>query len=741
MIALLHDVKASRYTRTVTPHFIRKIYAILILLLALAALPARSQQAPRTEHSIEQQFLAVPDPRHAEQHMKTLTSEPHMAGTPGDRKTAEYVARKFREWGFETEIVEYKVWMNYPAEVSVEAITSAGVIMRGPTRERVDGDPFQDDPRVVMPFSAYSPSADVEAEVVYANYGRPEDFDRLKELGIDLHGKIILCRYGENFRGVKVFMAQEAGAAGVIIYSDPIDDGYFRGDVYPIGPWRPDTGVQRGTIEFGFEHPGDPTTPGWPSTPNARRVDPDSSPDVPKIPATPISYHDASPILQALGGPESPREWQGALPFTYHLGPGPVKVKLHLKQDYAYRNIWDVIARAPGSVWPDELVIAGAHRDAWVYGAVDPISGSTAMLEAARGIGHLLQTGWRPKRTLIFASWDAEEQGLIGSTEWVEQHEKELESAAAYFNVDTGAVGPNFRASATPSLRDFLREIAKAVPDPKGGTLYEAWKTSVRRENELQAKKDLPEVGTLGSGSDFTSFLDHSGVPATDVRSSGNYGVYHSVFDNFEWYKKFGDTQFVYTQEVARVYGLQMLRMGNADVLPYDYEDYGKEIGTYLDAAERLAAEHLGDKAPSFAPARAASNRFAQAGAAIKNAAHALSHIPEGYDLNASVARAPSHVHNLNNARSAGNLERLNKTLMATERALLLPAGLPRRPWFRHAIYAPADLKGYSASTIPGVNEAIQRNDAATTAEQLNELTKALNRAAAVLESYKPEQK
>ncbi len=657
--------------------------------------------------------------------MKTLTSEPHMAGTPGDRKTAEYVARKFHEWGFETEIVEYRVWMNYPAEVSIVATTSAGVIMHGPTREHVEGDTFQDDPRVVMPFSAYSPSADLEAEVVYANYGRPEDFDRLKELGIDVHGKLVLVRYGENFRGVKVFMAQEAGAAGVLIYSDPIDDGYFRGDVYPLGPWRPDTGVQRGTIEFGFEHPGDPTTPGWPSTRDARRVDADLSPDVPKIPATPISYHDASPILQALGGPESPREWQGALPFTYHLGPGPVKVKLHLKQDYAYRNIWDVIARARGSIWPDELVIAGAHRDAWVYGAVDPISGTTAMLEAARGIGHLLQTGWRPKRTLIFASWDAEEQGLIGSTEWVEQHEKELASAAAYFNVDTGAVGPNFRASAVPSLREFLREIAKGVPSPKGGTLYDAWRTSARRDNEQQSNKATPEVGNLGSGSDFTSFLDHSGVPSTDVRSNGNYGVYHSAFDNFAWYKKFGDTNFVYTQEIARVYGLQMLRMGNADVLPYDYEAYGKEIGIYLDAAEKLAAEHLGDKSPSFAAARAASNRFAQAGAAIKNAAQPASRVPDD---------------DIRSSRSTADLERLNKALMATERALLLPAGLPRRPWFRHAIYAPADLKGYSASTIPGVNEAIQRNDAVTAAEQLNELTKALNRAAEVLESYKSDQ-
>ncbi|MGZ4836138.1 MAG: M28 family metallopeptidase [Terriglobales bacterium] len=678
---------------------------------ALLAQAQQKPQAPAAERSLEQQLLAVPDPHHAEQHMKILTAEPHMAGTPGDRKTAEYVARKFREWGFETEIVEYKVWMNYPAEVSVDAVTPAGVIMHGPTREHVPGDPFQDDPRVVMPFSAYSPSGDLEAEVVYANYGRPEDFDKLKELGVDVRGKIVLVRYGENFRGVKAFIAQEIGAAGMLIYSDPMDDGYFRGDVYPTGPWRPDTSVQRGTIELGFEHPGDPTTPGWPSTPDAKRVSPQSSPDIPKIPTTPLSYHDASPILQALRGTESPREWQGALPFTYHLGPGPVKVKLHLKQDYAYRNIWDVIARVRGTRWPDEWVIAGAHRDAWVYGAVDPISGTTAMLEAARGIGRLLQNGWRPKRTIIFASWDGEEQGLIGSTEWVEQHEKELESAAAYFNVDTGASGPEFRASAVPSLRGFLRDITKVVPSPKGGTLYDAWRTAARRENAQEGTPSSEAtIGNLGSGSDFTAFLDHSGVPATDIRSSGPYGVYHSAFDNFAWYKKFGDTTFVYTQEVARVYGLQMLRMADAGLLPYDYEAYGKEIETYLASAQKPAAEHLGDGAPDFEPALAACRRFARAGAALNSMARTAA--PE-------------------------DLDRLNKILLATERALLLPAGLPRRPWFRHAIYAPADLKGYSASTIPGVNEAIQRNDAPVAAQQLKELTNALNRAAALLESYK----
>ena len=716
--------------------------AILVLLLCATLVAQAPPPAPAHPASIEQQFLAVPDPRQAERHMKILTAAPHMAGTPEDRKTADYVARKFREWGFDTEVVEYKVWMNYPVEISVDAFTPAGAIMHGPTREHVEGDPFQDDSRVVMPFSGYSPSGDVEAEVVYANYGRPEDFQKLKEMGVDVRGKVVLVRYGENFRGVKVYMAQETGAAGMIIYSDPMDDGYFRGDVYPNGPWRPDTGVQRGTIEFGFEHPGDPTTPGWPSTPGARRVSPQSSPDIPKIPTTPLSYHDASPILQALGGGESPREWQGALPFTYHLGPGPVRVKLHLKQDFGYRAIWDVIARVRGTRWPDQWVIAGAHRDAWVYGAVDPISGTTAMREAARGIGRVLRTGWRPTRTIIFASWDAEEQGLIGSTEWLEQHEKELESAAAYFNMDTGASGPNFRASAVPSLRGFLRDITRMVSSPDGGTLYDAWRTAARNEKDSGATAvSEPPVGNLGSGSDFTSFFDHSGVPATDIRSGGNYGVYHSVFDNFAWYKKFGDTNFLYTQEIARVYGLQVLRMSEANVLPYDYEAYGKEIAAYLDGAEKNAAEHLGGQAPNFKSARAAARRFAQAGAEVNAlVAHAPSRVQGHEDTVAPPLSLPGKpaVSAIEGERQGGDVERLNRILLGTERALLLPNGLPRRPWFRHAIYAPADLKGYSASTIPGVNEAIQHNDAATAARQLQELTDALNRAAALLESYKP---
>ena len=551
------------------------------------------------EQATESRFLAVPDSRLAEEHLRILTKVPHMAGTLEDKATADYVAQKFRNAGLDTQIVEYKVWMNYPAEIKVDMTAPPGIEMHGPTRERVDNDPFQDDPRVVMPFNGMSPSGDVEADVVYANYGTPDDFDKLEKMKVDVRGKIVLVRYGQNFRGVKVFVAQERGAAGVIIYSDPSDDGWRRGDKYPDGPWRPDTGVQRGSVGYMFEFPGDPTTPGVasiPTLPDSQRISPQQSLQMPKIPVTPLSYHDVWPVLQHLSGPDSPRDWQGALPFTYHVGPGPSKVKMHLRQDYQFRTLWDVIGRVEGREVPDEWVVAGNHRDAWVYGAVDPNSGTTAMLESVHGVGELLKAGWRPKRTLIFASWDGEEEGLIGSTEWVEQHEAQLSNAAAYFNMDVAVSGPKFGASAVPSLKQFLRDVTKVVPSPKGGTVYEAWQKGAqpdapstqspteaigdsRRTPAAQVKGDVP-VGDLGSGSDYTAFLQHLGIPSTDVSSSGPYGVYHSVFDNFAWFKKYGDPDFTYEQQMARVFGLEAVRMADADVLPYDYEEYAKEIAS-----------------------------------------------------------------------------------------------------------------------------------------------------------------
>jgi len=670
------------------------------------------------EQQVESHFLAVPDPKLAEEHLRILTSEPHIAGSVEDKKTADYVLQKFREAGLDVEITEYKVWMNLPAEIRVSMVNPPLADYHAPRPERVNGDPFQDDPRVTPGFNEYSPSGDVEADVVYANYGRLEDFKKLEEMKIDVRGKIVIVRYGENYRGVKEYIAEQRGAAGVIIYSDPIDDGYFKGDKYPDGPWRPESGVQRGSILYMFKYPGDPTTPGIasvPSLPDSQRTPPEQAADMPHIPTTPLGYGDARPILENLGGQLSPRSWQGALPFAYHLGPGPARVKIHLKQDYQYRTIWDVIGKVRGTQAPDEWVIAGNHRDAWVYGAVDPNSGTAAMLEAVHGINELLKSGWKPKRTLIFASWDGEEEGLIGSTEWAEQHEKELANAVAYFNMDVGVSGPNFSASAVPSLKQFVRDVTKTVPSPAGSTVYDAWKEKRIKEGPTPNREDSGRtagevrLGDLGSGSDFTAFLQHLGVPATDVTSGGDYGVYHSAFDDFTWFKKFGDPTFAYEQQMARVFGLEALRMADADVLPYDYESYGKEITSYLESAEKRAAEKLGKKAPDFSPALNAANRMTTAGAAIA-----------AKQKDASVDAA-----------------RLNRVLRDTEAALLLPQGLPNRPWFRHAIYAPGEYTGYAAVVIPGVNEAIDAGDDARTQQQLAALTAAVNRAAEKLESLR----
>ena len=433
----------------------------------------------------------------------------------------------------------------------------------------------------------------------------------------------------------------------------------------------------------------------------------------------PISYADAQPILQNLAGPDSPRAWQGGLPFTYHVGPGPARVKMHLKQDYRYRSIWDVIGEIPGAELPQERVVAGNHRDAWVYGAVDPNSGTAAMLETVHGLGALLKSGWKPRRTIVIGSWDAEEQGLMGSTEWAEQHAQEMSNAVAYFNMDVAVAGQKFGASSVPSLKQFIRDLSKDVPAPDGRPLYQVWKEQKEKEKEnkdtaitsgmrrpVVETSDVP-VGDLGSGSDYTAFLQHLGVPATDITSSGDYGVYHSVFDNFNWFTKFADPTFVYEQQMARVFGVEAMRMADTDVLPYDYETYGKEIEAYLDGAQKKAAKNLAAQAPDFSQAVAAAHRFTAAGAGIA-------------------------VKQKDPTADAG---KLNAALLNAEHAFILADGLPDRPWFRHAIYAPGKYTGYAAVVVPGVNEAVDANDANRALSQLAALTAALNRAAGTLEA------
>ena len=707
---------------------VRRAFGTLLLLavlsLASAVAPGQTQSVFgytdfTAQSKVDADFLAVPDAKLAGQHLKILTAKPHIASSPEDHETAEYVAQKFIAAGLETRIVPYRVLLNQPRKVSFEAHSDDGVLLStGPTREHVSSDPFQDDPRVVMPFNGSSGSGDVTGEVVYANYGRLEDFDALEAQHIDLHGKIVLVRYGSNFRGVKVYIAEQRGAIGVLIYSDPQDDGYFQGDVYPNGPWRPDTAVQRGSVQYLFKYPGDPQTPGVASTvdlPDSARLDPLKTGNQPSIISIPISYHDASPILQALKGPNVPKGWQGALPFSYHIGGSGVSIHLISDQDYQIRTIWDVIGKIKGSEYPDNWVVVGNHRDAWVYGAVDPNSGTAAMLEAVHGFGALLKQGWKPKRTIVVASWDAEEEGLIGSTEWTEEHAKALEHAAAYFNVDVAVAGSEFSAEAVPSLKEFIREVTKQVPSPKGGTVYSQWKVAATGEardsntghiTHANAPSDDVAVGDLGSGSDFTPFLQHVGVPSTDIGSHGSYGVYHSVFDNYAWYTENADPTFVYLQEMARVLGLEALHMADADVLPYDYVTYGKEIAAYLDSAKRKPSA----KGLDFAAAEAATTRFTRAAEAV-------------------------HSRQLSPGANTAQLNQLNQSLRDTETGFISETGLPNRSWYKHTIYAPGEYTGYAAVVLPGVNEALDAKNPAAATQQLDVLTQAINHAAQTLEA------
>jgi N-acetylated-alpha-linked acidic dipeptidase len=704
---------------------------LVSLSIGHSTLPAQSAR-PQTvfgytnfeaQSKIEEKFLAVPDARLAGQELKTLTAEPHLASTPADRRTADYVAQKFRAAGLDTEIVPYRVLMNEPKEVRIEAYDASGkLLISGPTPEHVaSGDPYQDDPRIVMPFNGSSASGDVTGQVVYANYGRLEDFNELAEQQIDLHGKIVICRYGNNFRGVKAYIAEQRGAIGVLIYSDPQDDGYYKGDPWPMGPWRPETGVQRGSVQYLFKYPGDPETPGIASTPelpDSARVSPGGN--QPHIVSIPISYHDAAPILQALKGTSVPQGWQGALPFRYHVGPGGVTVHLDSKQDYQRRIIWDVIGTVKGSEYPDDWVVSGNHRDAWVYGAVDPSSGTAAMLEAVHGIGALLHEGWRPKRTMVFCSWDAEEEGLIGSTEWAEQHAEALQKAVLYSNVDVAVSGPSFSSSAVPSLKEFIREVTRSVASPMSGTVFEQWRIHQASEETHRTSGPAPltpplnpdelRVGDLGSGSDYTPFLQHLGVPSLDIGSDGPYGVYHSAFDDYAWYTQNADPHFLYLQEMARIFGLEALRMADADVLPYDYVAYAREILQYLDAAKTKARNESHDSgldSLDFTAADSAAARFLAAAQKV----HALQVAP------------------------SSDPAQLNTTLRQAEADLLSPSGLPNRTWFRHTIYAPGEYTGYAAVVIPGVNEAIDQKNPTLAAQQLAVLTQALDRAAQTLDS------
>jgi N-acetylated-alpha-linked acidic dipeptidase len=632
---------------------------------------------------------------------KEYAAKPHVAGTPRDRELAEWTRDRWREYGLDdVAITEHEVLLPYPEDVTVE-MTAPKPWRASMKEEPIPGDEYtQAD--VGLPYHAYSASGDVTAPVVYAGSGNPADYDWLRSKGIDIKGKIALVRYSVpySYRGFKALTAQRRGAAGILIYSDPADDGFKKGKVYPDGPWGPDSHIQSGGIVFDFMVPGDPLTPGWASVPGAKRISASESVALPRIMSAPLSWKDAKVILGALEGVEAPKAWQGA--GLYKVGPGPATVRLRLKMDDRVRPIWTVTGKIRGREEPESLVIAGNHRDAWMYGGVDPSSGSAALMELARTLGALAKAGARPRRTILLASWDAEEFTLTSSTEWGEQHERELrEQAIAYLNVDSAASGPNFGAAAVPALNRLIGEVASDVRDPVARIpIVAAWRGRAQKE-----RGTLPTGGggelvnnKLGSGSDYTVFLNFLGIPIADLSFDGPYGVYHSVYDNHNWVARIGDPGFRYHAAMVRVWGLLALRLANADVLPLDYEAYAGRIREFIDAIDRRYAAEL-------EPARVAAERLASAASAAAR------------DMEA--------------ARSSGSAAEVNRRLIAAERAFLDPEGIPGRPWYRHQIYAPKFT--YAPELLPAVAEAVQAGDPAAVARQAARLAAALDRAAAVL--------
>jgi N-acetylated-alpha-linked acidic dipeptidase len=703
--------------------------ALLAGLLFVAAdeapLPGFTPERSAAQLKLEEKFLALPNAARAEQNHKMLTHEPHVSGSEADRRVVEFLRSEYARAGLEAEVEEFQVLLPSPVKLQLELV--APTSWSGPTPEYVAEDPASDDPRALPGMNGYSSSGDVTAELVYANYGLPADYARLRAEGVAVEGKIVIARYGQSFRGVKAKVAEENKAAGLLIYSDPRDDGYHGGDVYPKGPWRPETGVQRGSVLYIFQYPGDPTTPEGPSVAGAKRLLAAQVTNLPRIPVLPLSYADARRLLEQVGGKAAPREWQGGLPFTYHLGPGPARVRLNVQMQNEVKSIWNVCARIPGGERSDEIVVLGNHHDAWTYGGVDPNSGTTSMLELAHALGALVREGWTPRRSIWLCNWDGEEQGLLGSTEWAEKHARLLQGkAVAYLNLDSSVAGDRFSAQAVPSLKRFLREVAAATPDPRGGTVHQQATRRLRQELLREVvpgrvptgdtrpilEREL-EIGNLGSGSDYTAFLDHLGIPAADFGFGGDYGVYHSIFDNHRWMKSFGDPEFRFHVAAAQFYGLEALRLAEADLLPFDYETYGNEVVAHLDALRgKLSLLNQGG-ALDFAPAERAAGRLAKAGREVRE----------------------KYAWAVRNGLRPANLDAVNRALVEAEQDFLLPQGLPKRPWFRHAIFAPGTYTGYASVPLPGVHESIDAGSLEEARRQLGFLAAALERAAARLEA------
>ncbi|PYT95860.1 MAG: folate hydrolase [Acidobacteria bacterium] len=690
-----------------------------------------SAESSQAERQWEEKLRAIPSPENLRAYMKLLSAHPHHVGSPYDKQNADWILGKFKEFGLDANIEQFDVLFPTPKERAVELVEGGPKFVAKLQEPAVAVDPTSGQQSEQLPtYNAYSIDGDVTAELVYVNYGVPEDYEQLERMGVSVKGKIVMARYFHSWRGIKPKVAAEHGAVGCLIYSDPHEDGFVQGGTFPAGPYRPLDGVQRGSVADMPLYPGDPLTPGVGATKGAKRLKVEEAPTITKIPVLPISYGDAQPLLAALGGRVAPESWRGGLGITYHLGPGPAKVHLKVKSNWEIKPIYDVIGKIPGSVYPDEWVIRGNHHDGWVNGAEDPIAGQIAILEEARALGELLKAGWKPKRTIIYCAWDGEEPGLLGSTEWAEQHYDELRAhAVAYVNSDSNGRG-YFEVEGSHTLEKFSNDVARDVTDPE--TKLSVWKrdqlheiaeakTAEKRE-EIRKRADL-RIPALGSGSDYTAFLQHDGVASLNFGFGGEDqgGIYHSIYDDFYWFSHFSDTEFVYGRALAQAGGTAMMRLADADLLPFEFGDFADTVQMYLKELKALAQKSqddirernreieegvfqatndpskplvppLSETVPphlNFAPMENAVDTLNRSAAEYRNAVE---------QINAKGSATPS----------AASLAEVNKLLIESERRLTNAEGLPNRSWFKHQLYAPGFYTGYEVKTVPAVREAIE---------------------------------
>ncbi len=712
-------------------------------------------QASATERDWETKFRAIPSPDRQREYMRRLTAHPHHVGSPYDKTNAEWLLAQFKEWGWDAHIENFDVLFPTPKEMKLEMIEPRRFEAKL-AEPPIAVDPTSSQTSEQLPaYNAYSIDGDVTGPLVYVNYGMPDDYEELARYGVSVKGAIVIARYGHGWRGVKPKVAAQHGAIGCIIYSDPRDDGYTDGDVYPKGAWRPSGGIQRGSV-MDTDYPGDPLTPGIAAVPGAKRLPLSEAKTITKIPVLPISYGDAQPFLQELAGRVAPRNWRGGLPLTYHLGPGPAKAHLIVKSNWDQKTLYDVIARMQGSDVPGEWVLRGNHHDAWVNGAEDPVSGLITLLEEARAFGELKKQGWKPRRTLIYCAWDGEEPGLLGSTEWVEAHGDELRRhAVAYFNSDTNTRG-FFGAEGSHTLEKFLNGVTRDIKDPeKDISVWERWKlyeiehaANDEKRDEIRTRADL-RIGALGDGSDYTSFIDHVGVPAIDLSFGGesNGGVYHSIYDDFYWYTHFGDPTFAYGRAESQLVGTAVMRLANADVLPFDFTDFADTVKQYQEHVEGVLKgaqantrerdreieegvyKATSDPERPLLPPPALDPPPHLNFAPLENALDALERSADRYE------KAIAKVRSNGTALPGPTIARLNALLMATGPALTDEGGLPGRPWFKNQIYAPGAYTGYEAKPLPGVLEAMDRKNWTEAESQIPREAEAIQREVKIIDA------